>query len=446
VDQDDAQGRGIVVLIALSLSFASATAWACPAAQQEPPAKREIKKLVEEWWPLDPRDPAGFAREQAILAQLELVPLSATLEKTWRKDLAKLQDREARKLPNKSGRHYYWEDEKLGQYLIGGKTKKPKGLLIGMHGGGLGSGDPNGMHSEMSSVASALDFVSICPGVLEKTEHGWTDSGTEEWVLDLVDAAIRSWEIDPARVYFSGHSMGGYGSWTLGAHHADRVAGLGPSAGAPSPIFNFDEEIIDVAAGVIPNLRNVPMLVYQSTDDVQVPPNVNQAAVKLVAAAKERWGGYEQFRYWEVSGRGHSFAEGGMLAVVEPLTEFVRNPIPERIVWQPSLDWKHQFYWLWWEQPTFETILIADLDREANAVRLQCDKPIDGLRILLDERVLDLDKEVVVYLNDEIVCRGMVTPTLGDLLRTAKSPDTGLHFHASLKVGSPPAQAVTEGE
>lgn len=415
-----------------------------PAQEVEPPSKRETKKLFEEWKELDPRDGEQFAREQEILAQLERVPLKKNGEKIWRKDLAKWQDRDQRKLPTKGGSHYFWEDEEKGLFLIGGETKKPKGLLIGMHGGGVGSGDPNGIHGTISAAGSALDLLAISPGVLEKTERGWTDSGTEEWVMDLVDAAIRTWDIDPARVYFSGHSMGGYGSWTLGAHHADRVAGLGPSAGAPSPIYNFDEEVIDLDAGVIPSLRNVPMVVFQSVDDPRVPPDVNQAAARFVAEAKEKWGGYENFRYWEVDGFGHGYPEGGLQAVVEPLTAFERQPIPERVVWQPVLDWKRQFYWLWWDAPVAEAIVIADLDRDANTVRLQSEASLEGLRILLDERVLDLDREVAIFINGEEVARARVAPTLGDLLRTARTPDTALHFHASLAVPAGAGKAAAQ--
>ena len=423
------------MLATLSLCLTLSAAPAAHAAQEpEPPSKREVKELFEEWQQLDPRQAEQFEREQQILARLELVPLKKNAEKTWRKDLAKWQDRALRKLPKKGGSHYYWEDEKKGLFLIGGETKKPQGLLIGMHGGGVGSGDPNGIHGTISAAGSALDLLTISPGVLEKTERGWTDSGTEEGVLDLVDAAIRTWEIDPSRVYFSGHSMGGYGSWTLGAHHADRVAGLGPSAGAPSPIYNFDEEVIDLDPGVIPNLRNVPMVVFQSIDDPRVPPDVNQAAARFVAAAKERWGGYEKFRYWEVNGYGHGYPDGGLQAVVEPLTEFQRELIQERVVWQPVLDWKRQFYWLWWDEPTAEAIVIADLDRAQNAVRLQSDADLGGMRVLLDARVLDLEQEVVLFVNGKEVAREMVQPTLGDLLRTARTPDTALHFHASLRV------------
>lgn len=430
----------------LAATFAGALGLGALASAQEvePPSKREIKKLFEEWKELDPRDGDAFAREQGILAQLERVPLKKNGEKIWRKDLAKWQDRDLRKLPTKGGSHYYWEDEKKGLFLIGGETKKPKGLLIGMHGGGVGSGDPNGTHGTISAAGSALDLLAISPGVLEKTERGWTDSGTEEWVMDLVDAAIRTWDIDPARVYFSGHSMGGYGSWTLGAHHADRVAGLGPSAGAPSPIYNFDEEVIDLDAGVIPSLRNVPMVVFQSVDDPRVPPDVNQAAARFVAEAKEKWGGYEDFRYWEVDGFGHGYPEGGLQAVVEPLTAFERQPIPERVVWQPVLDWKRQFYWLWWDAPVAEAIVIADLDRDANAVRLQSEASLAGMRILLDERVLDLDREVAIFVNGEEVARARVAPTLGDLLRTARTPDTALHFHASLAVPADAGKAAAQ--
>ena len=87
----------------------------------------------------------------------------------------------------------------------------------------------------------------------------------------------------------------------------ESVAGLTASAGAPTPLIDpRSKEVIGIDWGVIPNLRNVPMVVYQSTDDPQVPPDSNQVAAREVAKARERWGGYEEFRYWEVSGQGHA--------------------------------------------------------------------------------------------------------------------------------------------
>ena len=47
-------------------------------------------------------------------------------------------------------------------------------------------------------------------------------------VLDLATAALRP---DPSRIYLTGHSMGGHGTWQLGVTFPDKFAAIGPSAG-----------------------------------------------------------------------------------------------------------------------------------------------------------------------------------------------------------------------
>jgi predicted peptidase len=227
-----------------------------------------------------------------------------------------------------------------GRYIIGGETKKPKGLAITMHGGGEGSADAGGAAGAYEPTLSKLSLLMVAPQALEATEHGWTDSGTEEFVLDLVDAALRTWKLDTDRVFFVGHSMGGYGSWTLGGHHADRVAAIAPSAGAPTPVqSSASSPIIDIQEGVIPSLRNVFVSIYQSLDDPQVPPAPNQFAAKKLAEVAKKWGGFEH-TYWEVNGRGHAEPPGGYIAQLEKVAARSRDPVPQRIVWQPVLPWK----------------------------------------------------------------------------------------------------------
>lgn len=57
----------------------------------------------------------------------------------------------------------------------------------------------------------------------------------EEWgrldALEVLDLACQRFAADPARVYLTGHSMGGHGTWNLGANFPDRFAAVGPSAG-----------------------------------------------------------------------------------------------------------------------------------------------------------------------------------------------------------------------
>lgn len=407
--------------------------------QDDPPKRKEIEALAEEYFSFGAvPDAAGLARRAEILERIgTLEPLSERDEKKWRKELLEIWE-EGETLPKKSGEHWFFEEGRRGRYFIGGKTKRPKGLLIGMHGGGVGSGDASASFQAYGSAASKVGWVAIFPEVLEKTERGWTDAGTEEWILELIERGRRTFGVDADRVYLAGHSMGGYGSWTLGAHHADRVAALAPAAGAPTPLMlPGSNEITGVDWGVIPSLRNVPMCVYQSVDDPRVPPDANQAAVLEVEQARERWGGYEDFSYWEVDGEGHGYPPGGTQAHLERIEDFEREPRPTKLVWQPVLDWKPQFYWLRWENIEPGVVVTAEFDAKANTFDVDMDTPRQGLELLVDGELVDLDREVVVRFGGEEVWRGTPEPRLEVLIETSAAGDPGRQYAARIPVPLP---------
>ena len=415
-------------MLSCSLAFCVSLATAAPAFQGRAP-EADPTALLEACFAADGYTPKGRAEQRRIVAELEShPPLSGKDARKWAKTALALAAK-GRKLEKKSGQRYFWEEEERGLYVLGGETKKPEALLLVMHGGGAGEGDAWSSHGAYNGAASQLDWLALYPQVLEKTEHGWTDSGTEEFVLQLVDAALRTWKIDRNRVFFSGHSMGGYGTWTLGARHADRVAGLAASAGAPTPIFNAAKEVIDIDKGLIPCLRNVPFVIYQSDDDPRVPPDANRFAAKLLGEARERWGGYP-FEYWEEKGRAHELPPGGVEALLARIEARERDPRPARVVWQPSVDWVRQFYWLYWEKPRKHALVVADCDRAKNEVSVTCEGDPAGLEVLLDERLLDLEKEVVVRLAGAEVFRGKPARTLATVVKTALRGDPELVFAA----------------
>ncbi|MDF1801101.1 MAG: hypothetical protein P1V81_18180 [Planctomycetota bacterium] len=396
------------------------------------PSRKQQQELVDEYFEVDAWSAEGRARRAEIVKALASVPpLKRGDVKSWTKRIEKAW-KDLPTLEKSSGQAYLFPDaepdQARGLYIVGGDTGKPKGLLIAMHGGGVGSGDAAPMAAGYNSPASKRDLLMIAPEVLEKTERGWTDSGTEEFVMQLVERALRTWKIDPDRVYFSGHSMGGYGSWTLGAHHADRLAAAAPSAGGPTPIMDINGEFYDIVEGIVPNLRNLRVCCYQSADDAQVPPGPNRIATKKIEQAQERWGGFD-YEYWEVDGRGHGAPPGGYDALLDKVIEARRNTRPERIVWQPTLSWKQDFYWLRWESPEKFTTLVVDLDKAKNEVRIEADGvALHGFSLYFDEDMLDLDEEVVVIVEDEEVFRGVLEPTLDALLSSAGRGDPGYLF------------------
>ncbi len=58
----------------------------------------------------------------------------------------------------------------------------------------------------------------------------WEDWGRLDALEVLADAQQRL-GTDPRRTYLTGHSMGGHGTWQIGATYPDRFAAIGPSAG-----------------------------------------------------------------------------------------------------------------------------------------------------------------------------------------------------------------------
>jgi len=395
-------------------------------APQSAPDAGEQKELIEAYFEADVLTDAGRDERKRILDRLATVELAPAAAASTLKTVLKRWEK-GPKLEKDSGQTYFWEKEKKGLFIVGGNEKKPKALAICMHGGGAGSGDAWSAHGGYDATLSKLDWLAIYPEVLEKTEHGWTDSGTEEWVLELADRARRTWKIDPDRVFLVGHSMGGYGSWMLGGHHADQIAAIAPSAGAPTPYVDAAGKVIDIAAGVIPNLRNVVVRIYQSDDDPQVPPAANRMAAERLKEAQERWGAFD-FEYWEVPGRQHREPPGGYEAHLEKIVKLKRTTHPEVVVWQPTLDWKRQSYWLYWQDPVREAVVEARVDRKTNSVRVTCDRGTQGLYVLVDEELLDPKKEVVVYLGDAEVYRGTPKPDLATVLATGARGDPALAY------------------
>lgn len=58
----------------------------------------------------------------------------------------------------------------------------------------------------------------------------WEDWGRVD-ALEVLELEQKRLNIDPRRVYLTGHSMGGHGTWHIGVTYPDRFAAIGPSAG-----------------------------------------------------------------------------------------------------------------------------------------------------------------------------------------------------------------------
>ena len=415
-------------MAAVLIPIAAAAGWVAVAGAGDAsaPSGKALRQIVERYLEADYQTRVNM-REQA---DATYAPLKASALKKLRRDMLKSARKTGPKIGG-SGTNYFYAD-KEGKYLVEGKPSKT--LFLGLHGGGVGSGSAD------SVPMGGGGWWWIKPEVLDKTERGWTSPprgelpGTERFVMDLIDAAKRTGKVDPNRIYISGHSMGGFGTWHLGAHHADVFAGLGAYAGAPIPIWNNEEDkdVIAIQPGVLPNLFNVRLHVYQSDDDPRVPPKENRGAIRDLKALKAEFPDGFDFRYDEVSGRGHAGPSEGYTPSLKWLHERARNPRPKAFLWQPVLDWKRQFYWVYWDRPEFEA-LIEVRATEGNTCDITVHDGMDdltGLSVLVGAPLFDLDEEVVVRVNGEERFRGKVERTFSTLLMTLPRFDPDLLFDA----------------
>ena len=106
-------------------------------------------------------------------------------------------------------------------------------------------------------------------------------------MLNVLDLMKTFYRIDPARIYLAGHSMGGGGTWYMGARHAALWAALGSFAGAATP-------------DTIPPIPRTPQFIVHGDADATV--SVERSRSMVAALAKL---GVEH-QYVEVPGGTHS--------------------------------------------------------------------------------------------------------------------------------------------
>jgi predicted peptidase len=105
-------------------------------------------------------------------------------------------------------------------------------------------------------------------------------------VIAGLNAAIAAEPVDPGRIYLTGLSMGGYGSWDLAARQPERFAAILPICGGG------DE-------ATAPRLAKLPIWCFHGDADKVVPVERSRTMIAAVRAA----GGDP--KYSELPGVGH---------------------------------------------------------------------------------------------------------------------------------------------
>ena len=126
---------------------------------------------------------------------------------------------------------------------------------------------------ELAMKKLSENFIVISPQC--PANERW-DNDTLLGLLDHINATHR---VDTSRVYLTGLSMGGFGTWSLGVRYADRFAALAPICGGG--------ERIDILIAGRKNkaaLQSTAVWAFHGGKDTTVPPEESD---KMIAAMKK---------------------------------------------------------------------------------------------------------------------------------------------------------------
>jgi len=149
-------------------------------------------------------------------------------------------------------------------------------LVLFLHGRGE-CGTEGSKHTAQGLIAAAQlaperwGCIIIAPQK-QATDAQWVQD--EPYVLACLDQATAELPVDASRIYLTGLSQGGAGTWAIGARNASRFAAMAPICGYGDP------------AGIAQPLANMPIWAFHGLADDVVPPVQSRGLINAVIAAR----------------------------------------------------------------------------------------------------------------------------------------------------------------
>ncbi|GHV65821.1 hypothetical protein FACS1894199_07580 [Bacteroidia bacterium] len=207
-----------------------------------------------------------------------------------------------------------------------------KGLTLSVHGAGVDA------HGQAACYQQKDDVDVVAATNRRPYGFDWEDWGCID-ALEVLDEACRVFQPDSSRIYLTGHSMGGHGTWYLGITYPDKFAAIAPCAGYPDlgnygsrgrtefmeqyPKYTAFKRATNIGRtlSMLNNLKQSGVYIFHGSEDRVV--NTEQARKMRELLGKF----HSDFCYYEFPGGAHWF--GAASVDWKPIFEFFsRHTIP----------------------------------------------------------------------------------------------------------------------
>lgn len=200
-------------------------------------------------------------------------------------------------------------------FLPADKFKGKRPVVLFLHGKGeLGYDGKKpiqvGLGPYLRANPDTFPAIAVFPQAPDNTQ--WMGD-VNQIAIAALDATLNEFEADPDRIYLTGLSMGGLGTWLLAMEHPDRFAalvpvcsnltistspesGVGMTVEAPASAVEMDPFLANVS-----KLRHIPVWIFHGGKDDLVPPIHAQ---RVNAALKSS--GAREVHYTEFPNANHN--------------------------------------------------------------------------------------------------------------------------------------------
>jgi predicted peptidase len=143
-----------------------------------------------------------------------------------------------------------------------------------------------------------------CIVVMPQCRSGswWTEPAMEAQALKALDQAIKEFKGDARRIYLTGLSMGGYGTWSIASKYPSRFAALAPICGGvrPPARLRSAEVPADPYTPLAEKVSKIPAWIFHGGADKTVPVSESRRMNEALTALKA------DVKYTEYEGVGHN--------------------------------------------------------------------------------------------------------------------------------------------
>ncbi len=148
-------------------------------------------------------------------------------------------------------------------------------LMLFLHGAGERGDNLNRVkaHGPPKLIEKGQEFPFIIVSPQCPKNQRWDDA----MLTVLLDHICKEYRVDTSRLYLTGLSMGGYGSWSLGMALCDRLAAIAPICGGGSFI-----DVYNASGAKGKALRSLGVWAFHGAKDTVVPISESEKMVEAL--------------------------------------------------------------------------------------------------------------------------------------------------------------------